>query len=145
MKNSLVIDDHCFACGKNNPLGLKLHIRQVATEMDKKLVQKAVCSFTLKKEYQGYGGIIHGGILATILDELMIYSLYYHEIPTVTAKMEIKFRAKIIAGESMEASAWMVHDRGKMVEATGEIRNAKGKVVVTAQGLLAKVKEVVRK
>jgi len=137
-KDSLVIDQHCFLCGKENPFGLKLDIQRLENPV------RATASFTLEKNYQGYGGVIHGGILASILDELMIYALYFSEIPTMTAKMEVKFKKKVSVGEPLTGFARIKKDRGKMVEAEAEIVNAAGDQVTSATGLFLKVENVKR-
>jgi len=138
MNDALVIDKHCFICGKENPFGLKLDIQRLENPI------RSTASFTLEKPYQGYGGVIHGGILASILDELMIYALYFWEIPTVTAKMEVKFKKKVSVGEPLTGFAWMKKDRGKMIEAEAEIVNSNGEQVSLGIGLFVKVDAVTR-
>lgn len=138
MNDGLVIDHHCFMCGKENPYGLKLDIQKSDNPV------RAFASFVLDKVYQGYEGVVHGGILSSILDELMIYALYFQEIPTMTAKIEVKFKEKVSVGEPLTATAWMKKDRGNMVEAEGEIRNAAGSVVTSGSGLFLKVPNVKR-
>lgn len=136
MTTPLVIDDHCFACGKKNDAGLKLSISRQET--------RALCRLTLDRAHQGYGGVIHGGILATILDELMIYALFFEGIPTVTAKVEVTFRQKVTVGESLFGEAWKVRDRGKMVEAEGKLLNSRNELVASSRGLFARIDQVVR-
>jgi len=140
--STLVIDNACFVCGKENHVGLKLEIHCQDVFQENQTLKKAVCSFSLSKEFQGYGGVIHGGILSTILDELMIYSLYYEEIPSVTAKIEVTFKKRVSPGELLFGEAWLAKNRGKMAEACGILRNQKKEIVAKARGLFAKVVKV---
>ncbi len=77
---------NCFACGKNNPNGLRLSF-----DVDKEK-QTVKTTFVASPVFQGWDGIVHGGILGTLLDEAMatlVYELGFH---AVTASMEIKFK-----------------------------------------------------
>jgi len=76
--------NNCFVCGKDNPLGLKLSFKY----QDK----IASASFNLPKTYEGYDGIIHGGIIAAILDEAMAKAILYNEIKAVTVKLNITYK-----------------------------------------------------
>ncbi|PON18275.1 thioesterase [Candidatus Entotheonella serta] len=87
--------DHCFACGKHNPdgLGLEFHV-----DADTGIVQS---EFTPPARYQGYGGVVHGGILATLMDEVMAHSLWQRGIAAVTAKMSLRYREPAPVGERL--------------------------------------------
>ena len=78
----------CFACGKENPIGLKLSFRK-----EGKIVK---AEFILSELYQGWPGIIHGGILCTVLDEAMGYALVFEGILSyVTARAEMRFKDQV--------------------------------------------------
>ena len=84
----------CFACGKDNPIGLKLKFRK-----EGELVK---AEFTPGELYQGWPGIVHGGILCTILDEAMGYAIIYNGVLSyVTAKSEVRFRNQARVGEPL--------------------------------------------
>ncbi|MCJ7751507.1 MAG: PaaI family thioesterase, partial [Armatimonadetes bacterium] len=72
----LDVDDMCFACGKGNPIGLKLDFRFEGEEY--------VTEFEVRPEYQGWAGIVHGGLLATVLDETMARLLWEKELNAIT-------------------------------------------------------------
>lgn len=78
-------ESYCFACGKSNPIGLKL---EFSLQDGKCVAQKKV-----PREYQGYDGIVHGGIITTMLDEAMAkYLIMSDGVRALTAKLEIRYR-----------------------------------------------------
>jgi len=91
-------DGMCFACGKNNPLGLHLEVR-LDGERD------AVTEFTPEKRHQGYKDIVHGGILVTVLDEVIAHTLYQRGIMAMTGKLEVRYHRPALVGVPGEAAA----------------------------------------
>lgn len=88
----------CFGCGPDNPWGLKLDFRNEG--------DLYVADFKPKEEYQGYPGILHGGIICTLLDEAMGRLLWAKGLKFPTGKLEVKFRrpARLDATFCVEAS-----------------------------------------
>ena len=74
---------NCFVCGENNTGGLQLHF-----DIDKEK-QTLKTIFVAKPVYQGYDGIVHGGIITTLLDEAMAKLAYELGYKVMTASMEI--------------------------------------------------------
>ena len=70
----------CFACGSKNPIGLKLKF-----SLDDNNVMRT--QFTPQKVHQGYKNVVHGGIIALILDEVMVNLLWKLGRPVVSAQM----------------------------------------------------------
>jgi acyl-coenzyme A thioesterase PaaI-like protein len=63
---------------------------------------------TLGSDYEGLGGVVHGGILATLFDEAMAWCLYRHRrMVYVTAKMEQRYRAPVPTGAPLVVEAWI--------------------------------------
>ncbi len=83
----------CFGCGQNNPIGLKLNF-----QWDGKT---AKTEFTPTKVYQGWSGVVHGGIITSMLDEAMAYACRFEGMSCVTGKMQIKFRRPAAIGEPL--------------------------------------------
>ncbi len=81
----------CFACGKANPIGLKLEFRFEDG--------KAKAEFTPGPYHQSWNDVFHGGLLALCLDEAFGYVLYFQGIKGMTAKMEIRIRHTIRTGQ----------------------------------------------
>ncbi|MFC1873631.1 PaaI family thioesterase, partial [Chloroflexota bacterium] len=105
--------DMCFGCGQNNHIGLKLNFRWDSTT--------ARAEFTPSQPYQGWSGIVHGGIIACLLDEAMGYVSHFQGITTVTAKMQMRLRQPALIGEPLVITASMTKKNRKLVEAKADI------------------------
>ena len=114
----------CFACGVKNPIGLKL---KFAEEGD-----KYVARFTAGPEHQSYDGIVHGGIISTLLDEIMGRYPYVKGVDTVTARLDIRYRKPTPIGEELTVTGWIVNRRGRLYEMAGTVALPDG--TVTAEG-----------
>ena len=77
-------DNHCFACGKKNPCGLKLSFNYSGGRL--------TSEFTPSKIHQGYKDITHGGIITTILDEAMIQAAIAEGLNPITAEINVRFK-----------------------------------------------------
>jgi acyl-coenzyme A thioesterase PaaI-like protein len=125
-KMPLAINGMCFACGKENPIGLKLDFHLEGEEY--------VTRFTVKPEYQGWSAIAHGGLLATVLDEVMTRLLWAKGISSVTGRLEVRYRAPASVGETLEVRAHIVRHRHTLIETEAVARRADGAVVAEAKG-----------
>jgi acyl-coenzyme A thioesterase PaaI-like protein len=111
----------CFICGLANPIGLKMVFHEDCT-------QKLVCARLIVPErYRSYPGVVHGGIVATILDEtsgraLMIHSGDINDF-FVTAKMEVRYRGATPTDTPLLALGW-VERYGDRARVRGELRLA---------------------
>jgi len=117
---------NCFACGTLNEHGLRLELhlgeRRSWTEL------------TLDERFEGWVGIAHGGIVATILDEVMAWSLVAEDNWGVTARMSIDYRRPIPVGTPVRAEGWIVRARKRIVETAAHIVNPDGVALATATG-----------
>lgn len=130
MSMDLIDDGYCFACGKDNPAGLKL-----AFEPSRKGVR---AFFTPDKRHQGYKDIIHGGIITTLLDEAMVQAAIRAGLSPVTAELKVRFKSALMVGQKVEVEAW-VHGGSahKLIEAASELRAlATGELIATAEARL---------
>ena len=117
-------EDYCFACGEANPIGLHLDFHV----MGNKFVTKKV----LPKEYQSFTGIVHGGIVTTLLDEAMGGMLYHGGEKAFTARLDVRYRHPTPVGEELTITGWEESRRGNFVKMKAEIALADG--TVTAEG-----------
>ncbi len=113
MKTKQPNSRHCFACGMDNPIGLKLQFYQTAPD-------EVTAEFTAPEDYQGYPGILHGGVTATILDEA-VGRAFMGTDPTdsnfmYTAELTVKYKKKIPVGKPLK----IVGRQGKRMRWTAE-------------------------
>jgi uncharacterized protein (TIGR00369 family) len=122
---------YCFGCGARNPHGLRLDFR-----IEDK---RAVAEFEPRAEHQGYPGLVHGGLIATALDEAMGWAMYTLGVWAVTGKMEVKYRRPLPLDAKATVSAEIVRNRGRWLEVRGEVRSAGGKLIAESEGLFMRL------
>ena len=104
---------NCFACGSLNEHGLHLELHAAA--------DRCWLETTLEPRFEGWEGIAHGGIVSTILDEVMAWALVDHDIWGVTARMAVEFRKPVPIGRPIRAEGRVTQARRRIVEAEGVI------------------------
>ena len=120
--------DMCFACGKYNPIGLKLKFTWDG--------QIARSEFTACEHHQGWSGIVHGGLITTLLDEAMGYATIYHGVCCVTAKMLARLRRPAPIGETLVITGWVSKNERKLIEARAAISLKDGTTIAEATGTM---------
>ncbi|MFI5293336.1 MAG: PaaI family thioesterase [Candidatus Limnocylindrales bacterium] len=118
---------NCFACGTLNTggLGLVLHVEPGRSWAD----------ITLDRRFEGWEGMAHGGILCTILDEVMAWALVGEDNWGVTARMAVEFRRPIAIGAPVRAEGWITRSRRRIVDTEARIVDADGAELATATGV----------
>ena len=121
---------YCFGCGRQNPIGLKLDIYW---DEENHLVYAPI---RLKKEYEGFENVIHGGIISTIVDELLWWCVAAEKRRvTVTAELKIRFKKPMQPEKDYTAFAKLVEERGRRFMARCEIKD-ENKIVAEGEGIL---------
>ena len=117
----------CFVCGQHNPYGLHLSFRR---END-----SVVADFLPREEHQGFPGVIHGGIVAAVLDEALNRTslLSAHPAWTMTGRLEVRYRRYVPYGERLRVRAILIGERGRMIQASGTLTLADDEQVVLAE------------
>lgn len=134
MKSAELIDDaHCFVCGTDNPAGLNIRwtTRENVTE----------ARFTPSKAFQGWKDVVHGGILATVLDEAMTRLAWQRFGGAVTAEMTVRYLRPARVGDTFTVRGEVADVSGRLIPAKAEIRDSAGNVVAEATGKAIKVKQ----
>jgi len=127
-------DHHCFGCGRLNIHGLQLEL------VPDPEGEGVVTRFTPTARTEGYTGMVHGGIITTVLDEVMAWSLYRHGVWAVTGQLTTRYRKPVILGEQTTARGVLVRDRGRVIEMRGEIRrDADGVLLADATATFIRV------
>lgn len=129
----LSYDDMCFACGKSNPIGLKLEF-----EEDGNVYRT---TFVPQKEHQGYEDILHGGIMSTLLDEVMGRYLFIKNIAALTVELNIRLKKAAKTGDKLVVDGWITSDRGRLIEMEAKAVLEDGTIVAEATGKFIKIKK----
>lgn len=119
---------HCFACGTLNTHGMHLDLH---VERGRSWVE-----VTYEQRFQGWDGIAHGGILATMLDEVMAWALVGEDSWGLTARLSIDFKRPVEVGQAIRAEGWITRSRRRLVETEGHLTDARtGQLLAGATGL----------
>ncbi len=121
----------CFVCGPKNPIGLKL---EFALEDG-----KYVTHFTPGPEHAGFIGITHGGIVSTVLDEVMARLVWVLGHKAVTAEMSIRLKKPAVTGEELTVAGWIASEGKRIIECAAEARNPAGDIVAEATARMLRV------
>lgn len=132
MKLLEIIDDqYCFVCGMENPDGLRL---------DWKIEERVTfAEFTPDRKYQGWKGILHGGIIATLLDEAMTRLACMVCGNALTAEMTVRFVAPAEIGKLLLVRGEIVSESRKIVGMKATIHQASGKLIAHSTGKAVKI------
>lgn len=106
-------DRYCFICGENNPSGLQLSPEGKNGE--------GTIHWVPSREYQGYTGVLHGGIVSALLDEAMAYAAMSIVDRAATVEITINYRKPVSTDEPLTASAKVIEHRGRIIRASARI------------------------
>lgn len=115
------LHQQCFFCGNNNPDGLHLHFR---TQPD----GQVMANFTGKSTLQGYNGILHGGILAGLLDAAMTHCLFAHGIQALTGELKVRYLKTVPMNRTVTVS-------GRITASTGPLHCLEARIMDGATAL----------
>ena len=119
----------CVVCGRDNPHGLRcsLHVDEATGQI--------TTDFLAGREHIGFEGIVHGGLLSTVLDEAMVWAaIWSAKRACVAGELSVRFRAGAGPGQLLRCSARVESVRSRLIETTGKIIDEQGKVVATGDG-----------
>jgi acyl-coenzyme A thioesterase PaaI-like protein len=125
-------NQRCFVCGGHNPDGLHLKFELEGTSGVR-------TSYIIAERFQGFAGIAHGGILATILDECMVNSVWLRGSAAITARLEVRLRRPVRVGERVSFHAEVVRETSHRFQVISHATGADGTVVADGKALLIKV------
>jgi uncharacterized protein (TIGR00369 family) len=125
-------DGMCFVCGSKNPIGLKLDFILTPEHTLK-------TTFTPEKIHQGYADVVHGGIMATILDEVMVNLPNRMGQRAVTARLAVSLKKPALVGQPLTFQARIIRETRRTIEAGATACREDGTLVAEACGTLMKV------
>ena len=125
----------CFICGRENPVGLKMDFYNTGPG-------EVRAELTLPVHYEGYPGVVHGGIIAAILDETG--GRAHMNDPNhfmVTAQLNVRYRAPVPTETPLVAYGKAGEKRGRVSKSHAELRNFEGEVLADAELVLVDIPE----
>ena len=125
----------CFACGTANPIGLNLQFYRSGD---------SICTeISLGRFHVGWSNISHGGIVSTLLDEVMSWTvLYFRRTFFLTRKMEIKYIRPITIGTHLTAEGYIADDlKDNRIKVKGSIRDDSGNLLARSIGEFVLIKK----
>jgi len=124
----------CFVCGIENPIGLKL---KFYTDDEGRCITR----FQPKPEHQGFPGQLHGGIISTLLDEVMGRVLAQQEVWAMTGRLEVKFGKPVPLDQELTIIGELTRSRSRAYEARSEIRLPDGTLLVESSGVYVRISD----
>ncbi|MEK6222407.1 MAG: PaaI family thioesterase, partial [Chloroflexota bacterium] len=128
----------CFACGLENTYGLNLTFYSDGPD-------KVVCNPVIPDHYQGYPGVVHGGIVASMLDEIVV-RVFMSADPNrfmYTAKLTTRFRHPVPTVKRLQLIGTIIKDRGRRAESKAELFGPDGTLLADAKALVVALPEEV--
>ncbi len=125
--------NHCFGCGGANARGMQLTFEQ---DDDAKRIRG---EFRVGVDYQGGVGFLHGGIVATLLDEVMAKVSRFREDHAVTAELTIEYLKPVPVDRDLIVEGWEVRRDGRSLHREGEIRDTSGAILARGRGRFVQI------
>ena len=134
MRNKQPNSEKCFVCGRNNPVGLHMQFYDDGEST-------VVSEYTVAERYQGYPGIVHGGIAASLLDEAVgrVAMIGDHHHFMMSVKLQILYRHPVPVETPLRIIGEIVRLRGRLGKADGRIVLPDGQVACEASMTLADI------
>lgn len=128
--------NNCFVCGVHNPYGLKLKFFQRASG-------EVICDYIVPEHFQGYPGVVHGGVVSAMLDEAAGRALMGRDQPRFmfTARLDLRFRKNVPTSQPLKLVGCMNRSKGRTATASSFIYDESGQLLAEAEALLVDVPE----
>jgi uncharacterized protein (TIGR00369 family) len=125
--------NRCFGCGGANERGMQLAFEQ--DDASRRIRGR----FQIAPDFQGGPGFVHGGIIATLLDEVMAKVSRFEKDYAVTASLNIEYLKPVPIGEELTVEGWETGRDGRLRMRQGEIRNSSGTLLARGTGKFVEV------
>jgi uncharacterized protein (TIGR00369 family) len=125
--------NHCFGCGANNSVGLRL---EFATAED----HSVVCMAVISDDYEGPPGYLHGGIIATLLDEAMSKANRARGVTAMTRQMQVEYLRPVASNSAVRIEGQVTRSEGRKHWTAAKILHTDGTVLAHATGLFIAIR-----
>lgn len=132
-----IYDHGCFVCGKDNPVGLKLKFKQE----DEKTVS---AEFTPSQHHEGFPGYMHGGLISTLMDEVMARAVNLLGYNGMTARLELRYRLKVPVNKKLRVEAKIIQNKKTIVDLEAKTYLENGEIAADAKArfmIIGKMKD----
>lgn len=109
----------CFACGPDNPRGLRL-------QFEKSEGGEMIAEWIPESSTEGFDGIVHGGIVSTVLDEAMAKAVVAAELEALTAELRVRFRRHVASGSVVKIRGWIDSRNKRIIKTEAELTSLDG-------------------
>jgi uncharacterized protein (TIGR00369 family) len=123
----------CFGCGAANATGLQLKFMLAEDG-------SVVCRATIADSFEGPPGYVHGGVIATLLDETMSKSVRAQGLIAVTSRMEVSYLRPVHSGAPIRLEGRLLRSEGRKHWSEARIRDARGHLLAEAKGVFIEVR-----
>jgi acyl-coenzyme A thioesterase PaaI-like protein len=124
--------DNCFVCGRENPIGLKMRFY---TDDD----GCVYADYVPRAEHQSYPGVMHGGLITAMLDEIIGRTAIASNLWCMTAKLEVRFKKPVPIDAPLKLKGTITKQTNRLIEGHGENRLADGTLAVEATGTYLRI------
>jgi uncharacterized protein (TIGR00369 family) len=125
--------NRCFGCGPASSNGLHLEFRLAEDKT-------AVCLATIPESFESFSGYLHGGIIATLLDEAMSKAVRTLGIMAMTVQMEIDYLRPVPSGKPIRLEGRLLRSEGRKHWAEATITSGKGSTLAKSKGQFMQVR-----
>jgi len=109
----------CVVCGPENPRGMQLRF-QMAED------GAVAADWTPTSDWEGFKGIIHGGIVSTVLDEAMSQAVSARGWPALTCELRVRLRKHVVPGKTLRVRAWVVERQRRKILTEAALSSPQG-------------------
>jgi uncharacterized protein (TIGR00369 family) len=131
MSSDFFMDSSCFACGPQNTNGLRLEISEKNSGVQ--------VTIDPPQWVQGYQNVVHGGIIATILDELAVWAAFKKGFKSVTAELSMRMKQAMTIGQTYVGDAKVITTKHRLIEAESRILDKDQRLIAAARVKLLRI------
>ena len=135
MNSPLKLEDNhgCYVCGKDNPHGFRLDFSHPKEGL-------LTTTVVFRAEHQGFKGIVHGGMVAMLLDEMMVNLAWIEGVSAVTAELTVRLKKAVKVGERVFFEGRIDRREPRALYASASAKNAQGGLLATAKATCLRIK-----
>jgi uncharacterized protein (TIGR00369 family) len=127
------VNNQCFGCGPANSTGLQLEFSAAPGDV-------VVCDTAIPNSFESYPGYLHGGIIATLLDEVMSKAVCTHGVSAMTRQMEIEYLRPVPSGKPIRLEGRVLRSEGRNYWVNATVSNSRGTALALAKGHFIQVR-----